>query len=64
MTWYSRSVRQSAATLGGVPGMIFQITSIMGFQNQEIGVEGRDIEVAEEDLGVSLLPLFGTSIGR
>ena len=47
MTWNSRNARQSAASSGGVPGcaidVLFHISDTMGFQNQGIGAERRNV---------------------
>ena len=58
MTWNSRNARHSATASGGAPDVLFHMPGTVGFQNQEIGAERRDIDKAEEVLGVNLLPFF------
>ena len=58
MTWNSRNTRHSAAAPGGAPDVLFHMPGTVGFQNQGIGSERRDIDVAEEVLGANLLPFF------
>ena len=48
MTWNSRNVRQSAAAPGGVPDVLFHMPGTVGFQNQGITAEKRDLDAVEE----------------
>ena len=50
--------QRTAAALGGVADVIFHMTGTMGFQNQGIVAERHNIDVAENALGINLLPLF------
>ena len=58
MTWNSRNVRQSAAAPGGVPDVLFHMPGTVGFQNQGISAERRDVDAAEDVLGVNSLSFF------
>ena len=58
MIWNSRNVRQSVAAPGGVPDVQFHMPGTLGFQNQGIGAERRDIDIAEDVLGVNSLSFF------
>ena len=48
----------SPAVPSGVPDVIFHMPGIVGFKNQGIGAERRDIDVVEDALGVNSMPLF------
>ena len=54
----SRNVRQSAAAPGDVPDVLFHMPGTVGFQNQGISAERRDVNAAEDVLGVNSLPFF------
>ena len=58
MTCSSWNVRQSAADPGGVPDVLFHIPGTVGFQNQGIGAERRNVDAAEGVLVVISLPFF------
>ena len=58
MIWNIRNVRQSVAAPGGVPDVQFHMPGTLGFQNQGIGAERRDIDIAEDVLGVNSLSFF------
>ena len=58
MTWNNRNVRKSTAAPGGVPDVLFHMPGTVGFQNQGIGAERGNIDVAEDVLGVNSLPFF------
>ena len=51
-------MNSSPAVPTGVPDFIFHMPGIVGFKNQGIGAERRDIDVVEDALGVNSLPLL------
>ena len=58
ITRNTRNIRQSGAAVGGAPDVLFHMPSTVGFQNQGVGAERRNIGVAEDVLGVDSLPFF------
>ena len=58
MTWNNRNVRQSTTAPGGVSDVLFQMPGTVDFQNQGIGAERGDTDVAEDVLGVNSLSFF------
>ena len=55
--WNSRRIRQSASAPGGIPDMLFNIPSTVGFQAQGIDVNPTDIQVAQNVLGIDHHPV-------
>ena len=47
-TWNSQNVRQSATAPDDVPDVLFHMPGTVGFQNQGITAERRDLDAAEE----------------
>lgn len=55
--WNSRRVRQSASAPGGIPELLFNIPSIVGFKEQGTPVNDMDIQSARTVLGIKHAPM-------
>ena len=48
-----RNIRKSAEAPGGVPEMLFNVPAIVGFPKKGTNVSERDIQIAEETVGIA-----------
>ena len=55
--WNTRRVRQSASAPGGIPELLFNIPSIVGFKEQGVVVNDIDIQAARTILGIEHAPM-------
>ena len=54
-TWNCWNIRKSAEAPGGVPEMLFNVPAIVGFPKKGANVSERDMQIAEETLGIPLI---------
>ena len=47
-----------AEARGGVPEMLFHVPAIVGFPKKCTNVSERDIQIAEETLGITQYPIY------
>ena len=57
-TWNCRNIRKSAEAPGGVPEILFNVPAIVGFPKKGTNVSERDIQIAEETLGIAQYPTY------
>ena len=55
--WNTRHIRQSATAPGGVPEMLFNVPSCVGFQQQGVKIDRTDVQVAKTVLGIDHHPI-------
>ena len=57
-TWNCRNIRKSTEAPGGVPEMLFNVPAIAGFPKKGTNFSERDIQIAEETLGIAQYPTY------